>query len=128
MINDIGPSRLKLCIDIKLIGSSTIQISPIVVDYKIWEFPNKVFYICNDGYVLEKSDSIKYSIHKLYLPYCVNEKQRKQIDTYTFIDDSIRYIFVKRLRNNFEEFSKSGFFGYNPTARIMTYKNFWFIY
>lgn len=127
-MDDRDPKRLKLAIDIKLIGSSTIEISPVVVDHMIWEFPNKVFYICSDGYVFEKSETMRYGIYRLLIPYCVSEKQRKMIDNYTFTDDSTRYQFVKKLRNNFQEFAMSGFFGNNPTARVLTYKNFWFVY
>ena len=128
MNKEIDPARLKLCFDIKLIGSSTIQISPVVIDYKIWEYPNMVFYICNDGYVLEKSQGIKYSIYRLSMPYVISEKQRKMSHVYTFTDDSTRYLFIKKLKNNLIEFTRSGFFGHNPYARVLTYKTFWFVY
>lgn len=126
---DKDVDRIKLCFDIKLIGSSTIQISPVTIDSKIWEYPNMVFFTCNDGYILEKSvDTIKYSAYRLTMPVNVDEKNRKLYHTYTFTDDDTRYQFVKKLKNNLLEFTKSGFFGYNPKARVLTYKNFWFIY
>jgi len=128
MKEDIDPDRLKLCIDIKLIGSSTIKISPVSVDYKIWEYPNMVFFISSDGYVFEKSEKITYSIYRLKMPYQVSQKQRKDYDVYTFTDDATRYEFVKKLKNNFEEFARSGFFGYNPKSRVLIFKNFWFVY
>jgi hypothetical protein len=122
------PKRLKLCFDIKLIGSSTVQISSVVVDHLIWEYPNKVFYICSDGYVFEKSETIKYSIYRLQVPYQVSTKQRKEYHVYTFTDDETRYAFVKKLKQNLLEFTKSGFFGYNPEGHVLTYNNFWFVY
>ncbi len=123
---DMG--RMKLCLVIKLVGSSTINISPMVTDTKIWAFPNMVFFTCNNGYVFEKSDKIKYSIYRLTIPYQVGDKERKLSYTYTFTDDETRYAFVRKLRDDLVEFSKSGFFGYNPTARVVTYDDKWFVY
>ena len=124
--NDIG--RMKFCFNVRLIGSSTIHISPMVVDPKVWAHPNMVVFICNDGYVFEKSDKIQYSIYRFIMPYQVGDKERKLYHVYTFTDDETRYRFVKKLRDNFIEFARSGFFGYNPTARIVTYDDKWFVY
>lgn len=121
--------RLKLCFNIKLIGSSAIQISSVAVDNKIWEYQNMVFFICSDGYLFEKSvDNIRYTPYRLIMPANLNEKYRKLYCTYTFVDDKMRYEYLKKLKNNLLEFTKSGFFGYNPKSRVLTYKNFWFVY
>ena len=112
----------------KLIGSSTIMISPVVTDPKIWEYPSMVFFICMDGYKFEKSDQIKYSVFGLMIPYKVGDKERNMSHTYTFTDDETRYRFVKKLRDNLVEFTKSGFFGYNPNAHVVTYADKWFVY
>jgi hypothetical protein len=120
--------RLKLCIEFKLIGSSSICISPVSVDTKIWEYPNMVFYVCSDGYVFEKSETIKYSVYRLNIPYQVSSKQRREYYIYTFTDDETRYAFVKKLKQNLLEFTKSGFFGHNPEGHVLTYDKFWFVY
>lgn len=120
--------QLRLCFNLRLIGSSTIYISPMVVDPKIWEYPNMVFFTCNNGYVFEKSDTIKYSIYRLTMPFQVGDKERKLYYVYTFTDDETRYAFVRKLRDDLVEFTKSGFFGYNPNARVVTYDDKWFVY
>jgi hypothetical protein len=125
---EYSTGQLRLCFNLRLIGSSTIHISPMVVDPKIWAFPNMVFFTCNNGYVFEKSDKIQYSIYRLIMPYQVGDKERKLSHVYTFTDDETRYAFVRKLRDDLVEFTKSGFFGYNPCARVVTYDDKWFVY
>lgn len=121
-------SRLKICIDVKLIGSSSIKLIPITIDYKIHSFYNSVLFVCKDGFVFEKRpDDITYLFNRLIIPPYINNS-KIIYNGFTFVDDQTRYNALKRLANNLVEFTGSGFFGINPYSRLLTHSNFWFVY
>jgi len=127
MIND-DVSRLKMCINIKLVGESGILISPFMTDIAIHKGQNPILYICNDGFVFEKSsDTLKYSPSRLTIPVYTERKDREPY-SYTFLDNETRYMCLKKLKNHLIEFTSSGYFGKNIYSRILFYDNYWFVY
>ena len=48
--------------------------------------------------------------------------------TIKFENDTQRYQYLLKLKNNFEEFTKSGFFGQNPYSHIEMNDNYWYVY
>ncbi len=113
--------------DVRLIGDSSIRISPIKIDYKVHNFNNSVLYVCRNGYVFEKRyNDICYTFSRLIIPPYV--KEYKISHFFTFLDDQIRYNALKKFANNLVEFTGSGFFGDNPNSRLLIYDNKWFVY
>ena len=120
---------VKLSFEVKLIGGCSVQIHPIQIHKNIGNFPNSVFYICSNGYVFEKSYyQIKYSQYRLIIPPYIDHNREKVYQVYSFNTDQERYYFLKKLKNDLLEYTKSGAFGYNPQSRVLTYSNFWFVY
>ena len=120
--------RLKMCLKLELINTSGIQLSLVYVDKLVHEFPNSVFYICKDGFTFEKSNNIKYTIHRLTIPSHINKQNQNNNIIYNFACDSTRYIFLKQLKKNLSEFARNGFFGKNINSHIVTYDTHWFVY
>ena len=120
--------RLKICLEVILIGNLYIKINPILIDYKIHNFNNPILYICKNGFVFEKryNDTV-YSFNRLIIPpYVVTE--HKTSNFFTFNNNQVRYDALKKLANNLVEFTSSGFFGNNTKNRITFYENKWFVY
>lgn len=122
-------SKIKISLNIKLIGESSIEIRPVGINKAVAEFPNAVFYICNNGFVFEKNYYyIKYSHYRLIIPSYLDKNNNDVSQTFLFLDDRTRYDYLKKLKNDLIELSGSGVFGKNPNCRILIYNNYWFVY
>lgn len=122
-------NRLKLCFDIRLLGDSSVKITIIHIDSHIHNYQNCVFFICNNGYTFEKSSNrIKYTIDRLIIPPTINSNKDQLSFLYTFVNNESRYIYLKKLKHNLEEFTRSDFFGVNLYSRVTLCDNMWFVY
>ena len=129
MVIDKSSNRLKLCFDIRLIGGCSMQISPFQIDYTIGQSQNSVLYICNTSYTFEKRYyDFKYSPYRLIIPPYLDREKDKLTQVYAFRDNGERYMYLKKFKYDLIEYTKSGAFGNNPNARVLTYQQFWFVY
>lgn len=121
-----GIGAYKFLFEIKLIGESVVYIRPIKIPVEVHNYPSSILYMSNNGYIFEKRYyDVYYRKKRLIIPPFVRDKI---YTLYDFNSDKERYINLKLFKENLIEFTKSGFFGNNPNARVVTYDNYWYVH
>lgn len=120
---------MKMCFRVELIGSTIAEISAIYLDNNVHYSSNPILYICKNGFVFEKVyNRIKYLPTRLIIPAYIGEHSPPFVTTYKFDSNLSRYNFLRKLKDNLLEFSKSGFFGTSKNTRIVLFESCWYIY
>lgn len=123
-----GIGSYKFLFDIRLMGASSVLIRPLKIPTEIHDYSSSVIYMCNDGYVFEKRYyDVYYRKNRLILPPFVKENNKIHC-MYTFNSCMDRYNSLKLFKRNLIELSKSGLFGDNPYARVITYQSYWYVH
>ena len=122
---------LKLSLIVKLIGEKTVNFEVIYVGKSVHEWINPIVYIGN-AFVIEKSNTLKYTTKRLIIPYKV-QGNKTYVCEYQFNSDKSRYDYLKKLARDLILFSKSNVFYDDDKLNGVSHKldmigNSWYLY
>lgn len=122
---------LKLSLNVKLIGEKTVIFEAVYVGSSIHGWISPIIYIGNN-FVIEKSNTIKYSLNRLIIPYKVDGK-KAYVCEYQFSSDKSRYDYLKKLSRDLILFSKTNVFYHDEELDGISHKlnmvgHSWYLY
>jgi hypothetical protein len=126
MINNID--RLKLMLEIKIIGNRSVSFKVIFIDEDINKNnDNDTLYTFN-RFSITKGKEIYYTPFDFIIPTDILKDNFNKPSRYSFRCESNRKYLLKELSDNILKFIKNGSTYNNPNSRVKYMKDCWFFY
>lgn len=128
--NTKNKDRLKIVLQVTLVGISTIYFKLVNIDEDAKKLKNKdiIYESKFNNFKIKKGDTIEYKPSEFTLPLSLTNINFNKYYVYNFSTDDHRRILIRGLVKHLLNFVQGGTFGHNPNSRVVYRKNFWYFY